>query len=426
MIKTINNFDFKGKRVLIRVDFNVPLDKKGDILDDFRIKMTLPTINHILKQMPKQVILMTHVGRPKGNIPEDEPNFKTDKITAKLGKLVNMPIRKVDGWDIVTNTSSEKNNDCIIMLENLRFNPAEKSKDQKDRDDFGKQLAGLADIYVNDAFSNCHRDHASMTSVPKFIKGGKKNACIGYLIKKEMDMIKLSIEDPQRPFISLIGGVKADKLNAIENLLKTADKILLGGSLAFLFLKVSGKVVGKTKIDTEGLTQETEKKIRSYLNNPKIVLPTDAVVASNIDDNAKTADSDKEDSNDSDNVNSDEKNSNMPNVVLVDNIPKNKMALDIGPATIKHYSIIIKQAKTIIWNGPMGLFEKTAFANGTKDIAKAISETSAKSIIGGGDSAAAVTRFGYADKMTHISSGGGASLKIFEGKELVALKVLEQ
>lgn len=394
MIKTIKDFNFKNKKVLIRVDYNVPMDDDGNITDDFRIRETLPTINFILKQMPSQVILMAHIGRPNGTVPDKEPELKTNKVAERLGKLINMPVKKVDGWQINSNCK-----ECIIMLENLRFNPAEQAKDVKVKDAFGKQLASLADIYVEDAFSNCHRDDASMTSVPKFVQG-----CIGFLIKKEYDMIKLTIEDPVKPFISIIGGVKADKLNAIEHLLKTADKILIGGALAFLFLKVNGYSVGKTCIDTKGLTPETEAKIKQYLKNSNIILPVDAVVAKSTD----------------------VKDSSQAKIVDVDKIPDDMMALDIGPKTIERFSLIIKQAKTIVWNGPIGYFENPVFANGTKKIAKLISECKAKSIVGGGDSAAAVTQFGYDKKMTHVSSGGGASLILIEGKELIAVKALER
>lgn len=389
MIKTLKDFNFKGRKVLIRVDYNVPLDEKGDITDEFRIKATLPTLDYILKQMPKQIIIMTHVGRPKNK----EKELRTDKIAARLGKLLNMPVRKVDGWEI---DKGDDCKDCIVMLENLRFHAGEKSKDEKERDSFGKQLAKLGDIYVNDAFSNCHRNHASMTSVPKYLPG-----CIGFLVKNEIDMIKLTIEDPAKPFVSIIGGLKADKINAIQNLLKTADKILIGGALAFLFLKAAGHSVGKTKIDFEGL-ENAEGTIKELLENPKIILPLDCVAADKVEEGAKVK------------------------IVSVQDIPEEYMAVDIGPDTIKHYSIIIKQAKTVVWNGPMGVFEINKFANGTKMIAKAIVESKAKSIIGGGDSASAVEKFGYAKKMTHVSSGGGASLELFEGKELIALKALDK
>ena len=394
-LKTIEDIDFKNKKVIIRVDYNVPLDKKGNIEDDFRIKQTVPTINHILSKMPTQLILMTHIGRPEHN----EPELKTDNVAKRLGELINMPIKKVDGW----NTVSCSKNDCIVMLENLRFNPAEQSEDEKEKDKFGKKLASLADIYVNDAFSNCHRDDASMTSVPKFLKG---NSCIGLLVKKELDMIKANIDNPKRPFVSIIGGVKADKLTAIDNLTKKADKILLGGALAFLFHHVAGHEVGKTKIDKD-IKPETVEKIKAYMKNPKIMLPKDAVVAESTEI----------------------KDAKKIKHVAFDKIPNNMMALDIGPETVKEYSKVLKEAKTIAWNGPVGFFENQLFAKGTIGIADAIAEATKKgavSFVGGGDSAAALEKLGFAKKISFISSGGGASLKLFEGKELVALKALER
>jgi len=392
MLKTVEDIDFKDKKVFIRVDYNVPIDEKtGEITNDFRIKLTVPTINFILKQMPKQVIFACHAGRPKNN----EPYLKTDKISELLGKLIDMPIKKIDDWNTSNHDANNPDN-CLIMLENLRFNPNEKSELQEERDEFGKLLAKHMDVFVEDAFSNCHRDHASMTSVPKFVE----EKCVGLLIKKELDMIKRTIENPKTPFVSIIGGIKADKLSAIQNLFKTADKILLGGSLGFLFCKVAGNNIGKTKIDKEGFTEDNEFLIKEFLNNPKITLPIDAVVA--------------------------ETPESTPEVVDINQIQDNQMALDIGPKTIERYRIIIQQAETISWNGPMGMYEKPEFADGTKLIADAMAETNATTIVGGGDSAAALEKFGFDKHMTHVSTGGGASLKLFEGKELIALKVLEE
>jgi phosphoglycerate kinase len=401
MLKTIKDIDFKDKKVFLRVDYNVPINEAGEIEDNFRIKLTVPTINFILKQMPKQVIFCCHVGRPK-NFENYEEHLKTNNIAKHLGKLIDMPIKKIDNWN---HSNYDKNNpeNCLIMLENIRFNPAEKSNIIEERDQFGKELATDVDVYVEDAFSNCHRDHASMTSVPKFTK----EKCIGFLIEKELEMIKKNINNPEQPFISIIGGVKADKVNAIQNLLKTADKILIGSSLAMLFYKVAGKEIGKTKIDMEGVDSDTERIIKAYVENPKIILPVDVMIG-----------------------NSPSSTKEETAVVSINDIPEDKMVLDIGPRSIINYNIIIKQAKTIVWNGPLGYIENKTFAKATKEIGEAIVDTTknhnAKSIIGGGDGAAAAHKFGYADEFTHISSGGGASLKLFEGKELVALKVLEE
>ncbi len=387
-LKSVEDIDFKNKRVIIRTGFDVPVDDKGKILSDKRIKESVATINYILKQMPTQVIIMTHLGRPKNN----EASLKTDNVAKRLGELINMPVKKVDGWD----TKACRPIDCIVMLENLRFNPAEKSKDQKERDEFGKKLASLADIYVNEAFSNCHRDHASMTSVPNYIPG-----CIGLNVKTEVETITDAINKPEKPFVSIIGGLKADKIPTIKNLLKKADNILVGGALAFLILKVQGKNVGKTKIDIEGL-KDAEQEIKAILKDKKLILPTDCVVAEEISDKAKTK------------------------IVSVDNIPDNMMALDIGPETIKDFDKIIVKANTVIWNGPIGVFECAKFSNGTKKVGEAIARSKAESIIGGGDSASAAEKFNYYKNISFVSSGGGASLKLFEGKDLVALKALER
>jgi phosphoglycerate kinase len=285
------------------------------------------------------------------------------------------------------------------MLENLRFNPAEKSKDPIKRNEFGKHLANLADIYINDAFSVSHRDHASMTSIPKYIPG-----CIVLNLQHEIKTINDSLEQPERPFISIIGGVKADKLSAISNLLDKADKILVAGALGFTILKYFGNDVGKSKTDMDGL--ENFKDILAKIkDNPKVWLPTDAVISTNFSNDSKSS------------------------VVNCDAIPSESMALDIGPNTIKSYTKEILDAKTIIWNGPIGVFEFEKFANGTIEIAKAIGNNknnNCVTIVGGGDSASAVNKLKLTESFTLVSSGGGASLKLFEGKTLIAIEVLKK
>ena len=382
-MKTLKDLEFEGKRVLLRTDYNVPIDNQGNILDDFRIKLSLPTINHILEKKPAQLIILSHFGRPKNN----EEFLRTDKIAARLSELINQKVTKINAWRV--NSSSP-----VVMLENTRFNPAEKSKEIEKRDDFGKMLAEQADIYVNDAFANCHRDHATMTSIPKYIPG-----CIGLNIEKELEMLQQKLENPEKPFVSVIGGLKADKTSAIKNLLSRSDYVLLGGAIAFLFLKLKGYEVGQSKIDLEGCDQSN---ITTLLANPKLILPIDCVVANEISQEAKSE------------------------IVNIDAIPSNMMALDIGPKTAKLYSEKLEGAKTVVWNGPIGVFEIPTFAQGTKAIAEAVAKPSICSIIGGGDSAAAVKKLGFADNVTHISSGGGASLILIEGKQLVALEALEK
>ena len=378
----LEDIDFKDKRVMIRLGTDVPIDEEGNILDDTRIKLALPTIKYVLERKAKQIILMCHLGRPKNN----EDKFRTDKIAEKISTLLDERIIKVDGWGPIEGK--------IIFLENLRFHDGEKNKDEEKRDKFGKELASLADIFVQDAFSNCHRDHASMTSIPKFIP-----SCTGMLVEKEISIITSTLNNPERPFVSIIGGVKADKLNAIKNMSNKADFILVGGALAFTILKAQGYNVGKSKIDMEGLDMDFIEEIKT---NEKIVLPVDAVVADKFSGDANTKE------------------------VSIEEIPKEWMALDIGPKSIEKYVNIIKNAKTVVWNGPIGVFEFKRFAEGTEKIAYALAELDAKVIIGGGDSEEAVSKLGLQDKMTHISSGGGASLTLFEGKKLIAIEALKE
>lgn len=374
-----------GKKVIVRVDFNVPMDEKGDVKSDKRIKFALPTIQHLLKQGVAQVILMSHVGRPKSN----EPNLKTDKIAVRLSELLGMPVKKVDDW-------GEKGmpKDKIVLLENLRFNPGEKSKDDKEKAAFGKQLASLADVYVNDAFSNSHRAHASMTEVPKHIPG-----YAGFGVEKEATALLAALKNPKHPMVAVIGGLKADKLGAIANLMKMADSVLVAGALAFSLLKSKGLNMGASKIDDEGL-EEMKDVVSKVLKAKNVVLPVDCVVADKFAEDAKSKS------------------------VAVDKVPAGWMALDLGPKTVRGYSDRIKGAKTVLWFGPIGVFEMAKFAKGTSAIGKAIAQSKGLTIVGGGDSASAAEKLGVASKMTLVSTGGGASLEMIEGKEMPGLKVL--
>jgi phosphoglycerate kinase len=385
---TLQNVYVGGKRVLVRAGFDVPIDNKGNILDDSRIRISVPTIRYLLEHGAKQVIVMTHLGRPE----ERDPSSKTDRTASRLGELLGEKVVKVDDFGEKGIPSPQKA--CIVMLENLRFDPREKDKDQVKRDEFGRQLASLADIYVNDAFSNCHRDHASMTSVPKFLP-----SCAGMSVEKEVSTISKAMGSPERPFVSIIGGVKADKLNAVANLMKRVDRILIAGALAFTLLKQFGKEVGRTKTDTEGLA-EFAPLVEEIRRSGKVVLPVDAVLADSFSNDANTK------------------------IASVDSIDKDWMALDIGPETIKRFKHELEGAKTIVWNGPIGVFEFDRFANGTREIANAIASSSATTIVGGGDSGAAVEKLGLKERFTLVSSGGGVSLEMFEGKELVAIKAL--
>lgn len=377
--------DLQGKKVFVRVDFNVPLDKNGLVIDDKRIRHALPTLEYLLKNGVAQIILGTHVGRPEAR----EPEFQTDPMAVKLSELLRQPVKKCN--DLGESGLPE---DQIILLENLRFYDGEKSKNETERDAFGKQLASLADLYVNEAFSNSHRADASMTSIPKFIPG-----YAGLGLQKEVDAMTAAISNPERPLVAVIGGLKADKLPAIHYLMKVADKVMVAGALACNLLKAKGYVVGASKVDDEGMT-ENNVMVQEILANEHVILPTDFVVADAFSDTA-----------------------NIKHV-SADAIEEGWMALDIGPQSAQHFADEIKQAKTVLWFGPIGVFEMEPFAHGTQLVAYAIAEIDGASIVGGGDSASAVKKLGLEDKMTLVSTGGGASLEMIEGKALPALKVL--
>ncbi|MBN1544832.1 phosphoglycerate kinase [Candidatus Woesearchaeota archaeon] len=387
-LPTLQNTYIGKKKVLVRTGFDVPLDDKGNVIDDSRIRASVPTISYILEHGAEQVIIMTHIGRPK----ERERRLMTGKVAARLSEIIGEKVIHLE--DFGENGLPDPKVCRVVVLENLRFHPGEKDKDPAKRDAFGRMLASLADVYVNDAFSNCHRDHASMTSVPKFIPG-----CVGLSVEKEVSMISRAIKDPERPFVSIIGGVKADKLNAVANLIDRVDRILIAGALAFALLKRFGREVGRTKTDTEGLGA-FDALVERIKDNPKVMLPVDAVLADRFDAGASSK------------------------VTSVDSIDPGWMALDIGPETIRRFREVIAGAKTIIWNGPIGVFEFDRFAGGTREVANALAESGAITIVGGGDSGAAVEKLGLKDRLTLVSSGGGASLELFEGKELVALKAL--
>ena len=387
-LKTLEDMeDLSGKRVFVRVDFNVPLDADANVRDDKRIRHAIPTIKYLLDKGVSKIILTSHLGRPKNN----EAELRTDKVTAKLAELLGEPVAKADDWGEAGLPEGK-----IVMLENIRFHKAEKSKDEAERDAFGQQLANLADIFVNEAFSNSHRKHASMTSVPKYIPG-----CVGLGVEKEVAAISKAVSDPQHPLVVVIGGLKADKIKAIHNLMGKADKVLVAGALACNLLKAKGLEIGSSKADDEGMGEQGDL-VKEVIENDKVVLPTDFVVA---DDFSETA-----------NV----------KTVSADSIEPGWMALDIGPESAESYARQIAEAKTVLWFGPIGVFEMAPFANGTKMVCEAMAALDGTTIVGGGDSASAVKKLGFADKMTLVSTGGGASLEMIEGKELPALAILKK
>ena len=393
--KTVDDINAKGKRVLVRCDFNVPL-KDGVITDETRIVAALPTIKKLIGDGAK-VILCSHLGKVKNGPNEGESLAPVAKrLSEKLGKeVVFVSDYHVTG-EAATKAVSEMKNGDVVLLQNTRFRGAEETKNGEE---FSKELADLADIYVCDAFGSSHRAHASVAGVTKFIsaKGGQN--VVGYLMEKEINFLGNAVENPVRPFVAILGGAKvADKLNVISNLLEKCDTLIIGGGMAYTFLKAQGAEVGTSLVDDTKLDYCKEMLEKAEKLGKKLLLPVDTTIAAAFPNpiDAEIA------------------------VEVVDSkaIPAEMMGLDIGPKTAELYADAVKSAKTVVWNGPMGVFENPILAKGTIAVAKALAETDAITIIGGGDSAAAVNTLGFGDKMTHISTGGGASLEFLEGKEL--------
>ena len=393
--KSVADINAKGKRVLVRCDFNVPL-KNGEITDDTRIVAALPTIQKLINDGGK-VILCSHLGKVKNGPNEGESLAPVAKrLSEKLGKEVKFVADyHVTGEEAAAAVAAMNEGD-VVLLQNTRFRGAEETKNGEE---FSKELADLADIYVCDAFGSSHRAHASVAGVTKFItaKGGEN--VVGYLMQKEINFLGNAVENPVRPFVAILGGAKvADKLNVISNLLEKCDTLIIGGGMAYTFLKAKGYEVGKSLVDDEKIGYCKEMMEKAQKLGKTLLLPVDTTVA---DDFPNPIDAPIEVS-----------------YVDSDKLPADKEGLDIGPKTCELFANAVKSAKTVVWNGPMGVFENPTLAAGTIAVAKALAETDAITIIGGGDSAAAVNQLGFADKMTHISTGGGASLEFLEGKEL--------
>ena len=387
--------NLKGKRVLVRCDFNVPL-KNGVITDETRIVAALPTIQKLISEGAK-VILCSHLGKVKNGPNEGESLAPVAvRLSEKLGKdVVFVADYNVTGEAATKAVEAMKDGD-VVLLQNTRFRGAEETKNGEQ---FSKELADLADDYVCDAFGSSHRAHASVEGVTKFITAKGGTNAVGYLMQKEIDFLGNAVENPVRPFVAILGGAKvADKLNVISNLLEKCDTRIIGGGMAFTFLKAEGKEIGKSLVDDTKLDYCKEMLEKAEKLGKKLLLPVDAAVAASFPD---PIDAPIEVQN-----------------VAADQIPADQMGLDIGTETAKLYAEAVKSAKTVVWNGPMGVFENPTLAAGTIAVAKALAETDATTIIGGGDSAAAVNQLGFADKMSHISTGGGASLEFLEGKSL--------
>lgn len=392
MKKTIRDIDVTGKKVLVRCDFNVPL-KDGTITDDIRITSALPTIQYLIENGAK-VILMSHLGRPEG---EANMKYTLKPVAERISQLLGKEIVFISAPEVVNeqvqNAVDSLESGDVLLLENVRF----RKEETKNGADFSKELAGLGDIFVNDAFGTAHRAHSSTAGIADYLP-----AASGFLIEKEVQFLGNAVENPERPFVAIMGGAKVgDKILVIENLLKKVDTLIIGGGMAYTFFKAQGYEIGTSILDADnvGLASELLKKAETA--GVKLLLPVDVKAAKAFDNESETAIFDKE------------------------NIPSDMMGLDIGPKSIKLFANELSNAKTIIWNGPVGVFEMSNFAAGSIAIAEALAASTAVTIIGGGDSAAAVEQFGLADKMTHISTGGGASLEFLEGKVLPGIACLQ-
>ncbi len=397
--KTVDDFNAAHRRVLVRCDFNVPL-KEGKITDDTRIVAALPTIKKLIDEGAK-VILCSHLGKVKNGPNEGESLAPVAaRLSEKLGKEVKfIPDYNVTG-EAATKAVQEMQDGDVILLQNTRFRGKEETKPQDAGEGFAKELADLADDYVCDAFGSAHRAHASVSVVTKYIREKGGNCAVGYLMQKEIKFLGNAVENPVRPFVAILGGAKvADKLNVISNLLEKCDTLIIGGGMAYTFEKAQGYEIGTSLCDDTKLDYCKEMMEKAQKLGKKLLLPVDAVITDHFPDPIDDA-------------------SIATEVVDIDKIPADKMGMDIGPKTRALYEEAVKSAKTVVWNGPMGVFENPVLAAGTKAVAAALAETEATTIIGGGDSAAAVNQLGYADKMSHISTGGGASLEFLEGKEL--------
>ncbi|MCF6462504.1 phosphoglycerate kinase [Clostridium sp. Cult1] len=391
--KTLEDLQVQGKRVLVRCDFNVPMDDNRNITDDRRIRSSLPTIKYLIENKAK-VILMSHLGRPKG---EPNPKFSLEPVSKRLSELLNTDVvfaqdDKVVSENVQEIVSKMADGD-VVLLENTRF----RREEEKNEENFAKELASLGDLYINDAFGTSHRAHTSNVGLSNQLP-----SAVGYLVEKEISVMGKALENPERPFVAILGGAKvSDKIGVIENLLNKVDSILIGGGMAYTFLKAQGYEIGNSILEEDKVDLANDLLKKAEDKNVKLLLPVDVIVA-------------KEFNNDTE-----------FKTVNIESIPEDMMGMDIGEETINLFSKEIKDAKTVIWNGPMGVFEMENFKKGTDAIAKAMAESNGITIVGGGDSASAVEKAGYADKMTHISTGGGASLEFLEGKTLPGIGAID-
>jgi len=386
---TIKDLDLNGKRVIMRVDFNVPLDGNLNITDDTRIRATVPTIKYALDKGAR-LILMSHLGRPDGKA---VAKYSLAPCAQRLGEILGKQVKMAKdcvGTEVKSMADALKPGECLL-LENLRFHAEEEANDAG----FAKELASLGDVYVNDAFGTAHRAHASTEGVTKYLR-----SAAGFLLEKEIEYLEGKVSDPAKPFVTILGGAKvSDKIGVIENLLDKVDAILIGGGMAYTFYAAQGKQIGASKVEKDKIDIARSLLEKAKNAGVNVVLPVDNVIADKFDANADSK-------------------------LVGDQIPDGWMGLDVGPKTVEAFKAVLKDAKTIVWNGPLGVFEMDKFSKGTEEVAKYIATLKAISIIGGGDTAAAIAKFKLEDKMTHISTGGGASLEYLEGKVLPGIKAL--
>lgn len=388
--KTIEDIDVKGKRVFVRCDFNVPLDENGNITNDNRIKGALKTIKY-LKDHDAKIILASHLGRPKGEV---NPKYSLAPVAKRLSELLNCEVKMAKDviGDDAKKLASELKDGDIMLLENVRFHKEETKNDPA----FSKELASMADIFVNDAFGTAHRAHCSTTGIASYIP-----AVCGYLIQKEIEIMGKALSNPERPFVAILGGAKvSDKIGVINNLIEKVDSIIIGGGMAYTFIGAKGGKIGKSLFEADKVELAKELMAKAEAKGVKLYLPIDTLCGKDFSNDTETK------------------------IVETMNIPDDMEGMDIGPKSREVFAEVVKNAKTVVWNGPMGVFEFPTFAEGTLSVATAMAESGAITIIGGGDSAAAVTKLGFGDKMTHISTGGGASLEFLEGIELPGIAAL--
>lgn len=392
-IKYIEELKLKGKKVIIRVDYNVPYDKDMNITDDTRIQATLKTLRFCIDS-GATIIIISHLGRPKGTV---KPELSLKPVAARLSELLAREVKFIDTsiTDNIQEVTSEIKEGDVVLLENIRFYPEEERNDEK----FGRLLASLGDVYINDAFATAHRAHASNEAITRSMG----ECAAGFLLKDEIEYFKKSLLEPERPVVALIGGAKVStKLDVLKNILDKVNTLIIGGAMAFTFLRAKGFSVGKSLLEEDLIESANEILLAAEKNKVEILLPVDVVIAPAFADDAPQR------------------------VTGIDQIPDDMMGLDIGPESIKLFSEAIKEAKTVVWNGPMGAFEMPSFATGTNEVARVIANSSCLSMIGGGDNVSAVQKSGFADKMSYISTGGGAFLELLEGKTLPAIAALDR